>query len=334
MSLKVMLLVAASALPLAQTPLRAQANDAALARTPAATPQPAKWERFTYDGEEFSVELPARPFVHETDRQVNRTLRDAEAMRVFGVYSGGVVFVVASYDNPRDGETFEDFAAYPWGGGGGGWVAKGNVTLGGFAGKEYELDGGLGRSRVFRAKRRAYLVWARSLEADHPSVGRFLKSFTLGENPGGTAIKGDSSAAFLQPHTVAAPERPNDSTGPGRGVGSGSGEVASALPPPPPPSTDVPFRQAEVTRKAVLVYKAAPGFTEEARQNNVTGVVRLRAVLNSSGKVTNISVVKGLPDGLTERAMAASRRILFFPASKDGREVSQYVILEYNFNIY
>ncbi|HJQ33377.1 MAG TPA: energy transducer TonB [Pyrinomonadaceae bacterium] len=95
-----------------------------------------------------------------------------------------------------------------------------------------------------------------------------------------------------------------------------------------------PFRQNEVTRKALITFKPEPGFTEEARKNNVTGVVRLRAILHSSGGVQGISVVKGLPDGLTEKAIAAARQIRFTPAEKDGHPVSQYVVLEYNFNIY
>ena len=95
-----------------------------------------------------------------------------------------------------------------------------------------------------------------------------------------------------------------------------------------------PFRQNEVTRRALITFKPEPGFTEEARKNDVEGVVRLRAVLNASGSVTNISVVKGLPDGLTEKAIAAARQIRFTPAEKDGRAVSQYVVLEYNFTIY
>jgi hypothetical protein len=33
-------------------------------------------------------------------------------------------------------------------------------------------------------------------------------------------------------------------------------------------------------------------------------------------------------------AVAAARRIRFEPAQKDGRVVAQYVILDYNFNIY
>jgi periplasmic protein TonB len=90
----------------------------------------------------------------------------------------------------------------------------------------------------------------------------------------------------------------------------------------------------EVTRKAILLSKPEPGFTEEARKNNVMGVVKLRLVLASSGQVTNIAVVKGLPDGLTEKAIAAARQIRFQPAQKDGRAVSQHIVIEYNFNIY
>jgi TonB family protein len=89
-----------------------------------------------------------------------------------------------------------------------------------------------------------------------------------------------------------------------------------------------------VTRKAVITAKPEPGFTEEARKNNVVGVVKLRLVLGSNGQVSNISVVKPLPDGLTERAISAAKRIQFTPAQKDGRNVSQWVTIEYNFNIY
>jgi TonB family protein len=95
-----------------------------------------------------------------------------------------------------------------------------------------------------------------------------------------------------------------------------------------------PFKPAEVSVRAVIISKPEPGFTEEARQQNVTGTVRLRAVLSASGEVTNISVVNSLPSGLTEKAIAAARQIKFRPAQKDGRAVSQYVTLEYNFNIY
>jgi TonB family protein len=94
------------------------------------------------------------------------------------------------------------------------------------------------------------------------------------------------------------------------------------------------FTVAEVTQKAVILSKPEPGYTEEARKNGVQGTVRLRAILTASGKVTNIRVLRGLPDGLSEMAIAAAAQIRFRPAQKDGRDVSQWVLLEYNFNLF
>ena len=119
------------------------------------------------------------------------------------------------------------------------------------------------------------------------------------------------------------------------------------LPPPPPNGgggpghvskedfeSDGPFRTNEVMSRAVITSKPEPGFTDEAIDNDAYGVVRLRAVLTSKGEVTKISVVKGLPDGLTAKAIAAAKQIRFKPAVRYGHAVSQYVTLEYNFNIY
>jgi TonB family protein len=90
----------------------------------------------------------------------------------------------------------------------------------------------------------------------------------------------------------------------------------------------------EVTQKARVLSKPEPQYTEEARKNQITGTVVLRAVFTSSGQVTNIRAVSGLPFGLTDRAIAAARLIKFTPAMKDGRPVSMYIQLEYNFNLY
>ena len=94
------------------------------------------------------------------------------------------------------------------------------------------------------------------------------------------------------------------------------------------------FNPREVTQKARILSKPEAQYTEEARKNQITGTVVLRAVLSSSGQVTNIRAVSGLPYGLTEKAIAAAHRIQFIPAQKDGRAVSQYIQIEYNFNLY
>ena len=94
------------------------------------------------------------------------------------------------------------------------------------------------------------------------------------------------------------------------------------------------FTARDVTRKAVLLSKPEPGYTTAARELNVTGTVKLRMVLVADGRVSNITVIEGLPCGLTERAVAAAQAIQFTPAQKDGRAVSQWVTVEYNFEIY
>jgi TonB family protein len=94
------------------------------------------------------------------------------------------------------------------------------------------------------------------------------------------------------------------------------------------------YSGSEVSSKARILSKPEPQYTEEARKNQIVGTVVLRAVFTSSGQVSNLRAVSGLPFGLTERAIAAAREIKFDPATKDGRPVSMYIQLEYNFNLY
>jgi TonB family protein len=94
------------------------------------------------------------------------------------------------------------------------------------------------------------------------------------------------------------------------------------------------YAPKEVTTKAVITDKPNPSYTERARANEVTGKVRLRMVLAADGRVKYIVAVNRLPDGLTEAAVKAARGIKFVPATKDGRPVSQFVTIEYSFDIY
>jgi TonB family protein len=94
------------------------------------------------------------------------------------------------------------------------------------------------------------------------------------------------------------------------------------------------FSGKDVSSKARILEKPEPQYTEAARKNQITGTVVIKAIFSSSGQVTNIIAVSKLPDGLTEKAIAAARQIRFVPATKDGRPVSMYMQLEYNFNLY
>lgn len=94
------------------------------------------------------------------------------------------------------------------------------------------------------------------------------------------------------------------------------------------------YKGNEVHQRARLLLKPEPQYTEEARRNQITGTVMLRAVFSSAGEVVQIHALRSLPFGLTERAIAAARQIKFVPAMKDGRPVSVFMQLEYNFNLY
>ena len=92
-----------------------------------------------------------------------------------------------------------------------------------------------------------------------------------------------------------------------------------------------PFFGHEVDRKAVILSKPLPAYTQEARWDRVSGTVILRMVLAADGRVKHILVIKGLPAGLTENAIAAASAVKFEPAVKDGQPVSVFVTLEYGF---
>jgi len=94
------------------------------------------------------------------------------------------------------------------------------------------------------------------------------------------------------------------------------------------------FAPGEVKVRARVLKKQEPSYTDLARQNQVTGTVILRAVFTADGKVKHIIVVRGLPDGLTEQAIAAARTIKFVPATREGKAVSMWMELEYRFNLY
>ncbi len=126
--------------------------------------------------------------------------------------------------------------------------------------------------------------------------------------------------------------------GPGRGGNTGGGDrrEGGGGPGGGGGGTDYSriFSGKDVNSKARVLEKPEPTYTEAARKNQITGTVVLRAVFSSGGSVTNIHAVSGLPDGLTERAIAAAKQIRFVPATKDGHPVSMWMELQYNFNLY
>lgn len=121
--------------------------------------------------------------------------------------------------------------------------------------------------------------------------------------------------------------------GPGSKSGLGGGPIGG-MPGPDGDEPEMPPTVRGVTTPIKILTKPRPGYTDAARIHGVQGEVILRLTFMSNGKVGNISVVRGLPDGLTEQAMQAARRITFEPAMVNGRPQTVTKQVDYSFYIY
>ena len=99
------------------------------------------------------------------------------------------------------------------------------------------------------------------------------------------------------------------------------------------PTDDRVYDGKEVDRKVQILSQPDPRYTTEAVRQNVVGVVKLKAVFTGDGEIKDIEVLNGLPDGLSENAVAVARKITFNPAVKDGKPVSVRMVLVYRFDL-
>ena len=266
----------------------------------ASTQTELTWISFGPADEEITAMVPASPTIR-THPVSGPNPRDPERELVlahseYGGYGSGLIFIIHSYKAERPQRLEGSFLNL---------IAHDPVferdfSFDGVNAKQYRSmqshrdSNYFLRTVRFMTKKHLYVVTLATLEEGNAAVNQFLNSLRL--------RKSRDQAISVEP---PADHRP----------------------------TDV-FRAQEVTRRAIIVRKGEPSYTHLARQHRVTGTVMLEAVLASNGYVANIIITRGLKDGLTESAIDSARNIRFFPAEKDGKPVSQRVILEYSFNLY
>jgi len=285
------------------------------------------WIKVAPVGEEFTVTMP---YTAELEIQPDPRNRN-EVLRTYSTRNDGGIYLVTSKSRTHQRGVSDEallnsvtseykqsfFDSLGDHGAQAKIVEERDLTLEGFLGREYQfLMGDIpGVSRIYIAKRHLYtLTWINIVIADLPGEAHphwFLDSFRLGEL--------NTAQASTGVRTNAARMNSGIAVGLGYGIGDKSRERSS---------------DKGETQKAVILSKPEPSYTEDARRNQVAGTVVLRVVLQASGQVSDIQVVRGLPYGLTERAMEAARRIKFKPATKGGRAVSQFTIIEYSFSPY
>ena len=256
------------------------------------------WQRYTVSGEHFSVVLPTLPAM-TTHVMTLRSPKKTRRERMLGAYADGIVYGVWVHENVTRQSLDEFIRQHQLRN----WDASTEtmVTVNGVNGTQYTSrnDNGTGEiAQFFSNEGRLYKFSAGGNLDRDDAVKHFFSSIVLGKKPDGTQVED----GIGQPFEHRAGEQ----------IVTGK----------------------EVNRKARLFQKPEPRYTEQARRAQTMGTVVIKAVFSSSGSVTNIQVVSGLPNGLTERAIEAAQKLKFSPAVKDGKYASMWIQLEYNFNLY
>jgi len=84
---------------------------------------------------------------------------------------------------------------------------------------------------------------------------------------------------------------------------------------------------------AEILSKPTPVYTEEARNLKIEGEVLLEVILEASGRLHVVRVVRGLGHGLDDSAVKAAEQIHFKPAMRDGQPSDSTAVLHIIFQL-
>ena len=263
------------------------------------------WKRYTVKREEFSVMLPAHPAMSTRKSMVQRLVKERQ-LRTLGAYADGLAFTVTSVENSSPRESLDDFIEqeiFTHSG----WdrASEQEITLNGFKGRQYLSPNKIpGTMQIFATRNHIYRFHAFGATLEDARVKQFFSSIVLG---------GKSTGIDL-------------TDGPGVPYKSDASAATA--------TTENALTVRDVERRPFIAMRPEPDYTEEARTNQLEGIVLLKAVFAADGTVTDIRVASGLPHGLEEKAIEAAKKIKFIPAVKDGKFVSTWMQLEYHFNLH
>lgn len=109
--------------------------------------------------------------------------------------------------------------------------------------------------------------------------------------------------------------------------------IVGDIPTPPIPRMEGPVLFRPEMNRPVRVAGADPLYTEIARRARVEGVVILQAVIDKSGSVRDIEILKPLRLGLDEAAVQAVETWQFQPATLDDRPIDVIYTLTVRFGL-
>jgi len=80
-------------------------------------------------------------------------------------------------------------------------------------------------------------------------------------------------------------------------------------------------------------YSPDPGYDEASRKAKIEGTVVLRIIVTRDGLVKDPKIKRGLCEALDKRAVETVSQWKFTPATKNGKPVSLYLIVEVTFKL-
>ena len=116
-------------------------------------------------------------------------------------------------------------------------------------------------------------------------------------------------------------------TGLGKGDGSGIGDGSGGG------MGGGPYRPGSGVLPPRLLREVKAAYTEDARRSNLEGEVVLEIVVRRDVSVGDVKLLRGLPQGLNDRAIAAVRQWRFAPATRHGQAVDVLVEVAVEFKL-
>ena len=267
------------------------------ARAQSNKPQSTSWTFYTVKDEEFSVALPNHPSMQTVKEKREKPQKDRRK-RVLSTSNNDVTYTIYIVENSEPRQSLDEFIielnSNPTTAL---TPAEDAATVNGVSRKSFTYADGKGMVQFVATKDRLYAFRAQGARLDDSRMTDFFTTISLKRQEKSTEVF-DGPGSFYESKLL--------------NVHKGS----------------------DLDTKVRMQSKPDPTYTSAAERDRITGTVILRCVFTSEGTVTHIRVVKGLPGGLTEKAMEAARQIKFIPGTKDGKPVSMWMQLEYNFNIF
>jgi len=118
-------------------------------------------------------------------------------------------------------------------------------------------------------------------------------------------------------------------------------DSAKAAPTEPPRRAEQEYREIVSAKQIgngvsapVLMYQVAPEYTPEAKQAKTEGIVLLNLIVDANGAPQVVHVLRGVGNGLDEKAVEAVKQYKFKPAMEDGKPVAVNLNIEVNFKLF